>query len=436
VETELKLRRRSVGSVFTPARPISTGALFAGRFNQIITVQHGIIEEGRHVIIYGERGVGKTSLANMVELIAKIKQQGTPRSVVKITCSRYASFGSLWEAIFQKIPFTTQVATDAGFAPTATARTGTMRDLLPLTAEITPEVISYYLGIVSQHVGAEVVIIIDELDRLRNSETLVGIADVLKNLSDNYVPTTLVLVGIADSVDQLVAEHASLPRSLVQVRIPRMSPKELFEIMDKGFKELSMRIDAQAKRVIAALSQGLPHYVHLLAKHAAEAAISQDDDEVTSEHVASAVRTAIENAAESTRNAYYRATLSAQDNRFKEVLLACALAREDEMGFFSPSDVRTMMCEIAGDQYNSVSFARRLSEFCTDKRGAILQQTGRSRNFRYRFTDPLMEPFIVLKGLSERLIDEDTIARVTRMSSLPLDIIYDDGIESILVSPF
>jgi Cdc6-like AAA superfamily ATPase len=431
MEAELRIRRLSIGKVFTPAKPISTGTFFAGRFTQLVAVQNAITEDGRHVIIYGERGVGKTSIANMVELIAQIKD-GTPRHVVKVTCSRNATFARLWETIFRQIPYSSHVTEGAGFTPSPNVHIGTMYDLLPPPAEITPEIIAHYLGIVAEYLSADIVIVIDELDRLRSAETRVGIADVLKNLSDNGVPATIVLVGVGDSVDQLVEAHASLPRNLVQVRIHRMSPKELVEIMDKGFKELDMTIEPRAKRIIAALSQGLPHYVHLLAKYAAERAFNEGKDEVTSNHVAAAVREAIENVAESTRSAHYKATMSAQENLFQEILLACALANEDNMGFFTPSDVRAMMCEIAGDQYSSTSFTRRLSEFCTERRGQILQQTGRSRNYRYRFTDPLMEPFIVLKGLFDELIDEDTIARVTSLGDLPLDIIYDDRLASIL----
>jgi hypothetical protein len=39
---------------------------------------------------------------------------------------------------------------------------------------------------------------------------------LIKVLSDNSVPATLVLVGVADSVDALIVEHQSIERALVQ----------------------------------------------------------------------------------------------------------------------------------------------------------------------------------------------------------------------------
>lgn len=49
--------------LFSPAAPINAADLFAGRREEIKRFISAIDERGRHVILYGERGVGKTSLA-------------------------------------------------------------------------------------------------------------------------------------------------------------------------------------------------------------------------------------------------------------------------------------------------------------------------------------------------------------------------------------
>jgi hypothetical protein len=38
-------------------------------------------------------------------------------------------------------------------------------------------------------------------------------------------------------------------------------------------------------------------------------------------------------------------------------------------------------------------------------RGAVLKRSGVKRRFRYRFTDPLMQPFVIMKGLADGVID-------------------------------
>ena len=40
---------------------------------------------------------------------------------------------------------------------------------------------------------------------------------------DAKVPATVVLIGVADSVGELIREHGSVERALVQIQMPRMS---------------------------------------------------------------------------------------------------------------------------------------------------------------------------------------------------------------------
>lgn len=55
------------GDVYRPGTSIKALDVFAGRKPQIRQVMDTISQEGRSVLIYGERGVGKTSLANVIE---------------------------------------------------------------------------------------------------------------------------------------------------------------------------------------------------------------------------------------------------------------------------------------------------------------------------------------------------------------------------------
>src|SRR5580700_10179297 len=78
------------------------------------------------------------------------------------------------------------------------------------------------------------IIIIDEFDRIEDSDVRVKMADTIKTLSDNAIRTNLILVGVADSVDDLIGDHPSIERAIKQVPMPRMSKAELPEIVDNG----------------------------------------------------------------------------------------------------------------------------------------------------------------------------------------------------------
>ena len=59
-------RNSVVAEVFTPATPIDRVDLFAGRAIQRSQVIDAVFRPGTHAILYGERGVGKTSLASVL----------------------------------------------------------------------------------------------------------------------------------------------------------------------------------------------------------------------------------------------------------------------------------------------------------------------------------------------------------------------------------
>jgi Cdc6-like AAA superfamily ATPase len=65
-EPEYVRRMEALSSAFRPAAPIDRRALFAGRTTQIADVYAVVDQSGQHAVVYGERGVGKTSLVTVV----------------------------------------------------------------------------------------------------------------------------------------------------------------------------------------------------------------------------------------------------------------------------------------------------------------------------------------------------------------------------------
>jgi hypothetical protein len=64
---------------------------------------------------------------------------------------------------------------------------------------------------------------------------------------------------------------------------------------------------------------------------------------------------------------------------------------------------------ITGKPYEIPSFAQHLNEFSDPKRGNILKKIGASRRFRYRFSNPLMQPFVVMTGFADGKIPEGVL---------------------------
>lgn len=152
---------------------------------------------------------------------------------------------------------------------------------------------------------------------------------------------------------------------------------------------------------ITQLSQGLPGYVHLLGEWSTRSAIARRSQNITPQDLVKAVSQALEKTDESTRQDYYKTIQSTKpDNRYREVLLACALAKKNELGRFSASDVCEPYSRIRNRQMNVVDFDRHLNAFCGLGRGPALIKAGKQKGFMYRFANPLLEPLVIMIGLN------------------------------------
>lgn len=379
------------GRVFTPSSPVDEQSLFAGRKDQLRKVLDSINQKGQHCIIYGERGVGKTSMANVLASYL------TPAQFIlspRVNCDSTDTFESVFKKLFDEIRLI-QLVKVVGFNAQKS------EDAVPLSdfgSTASPDNIRRILSILPQK--SLTILILDEFDRL-NRDTKRAVADLIKTLSDHSANATIVLVGVADSVDQLIEEHQSIDRALVQVQMPRMSKEEIRQIIENGIARLKMTIDPSATERIMLLSQGLPHYAHLLCLYSCRGALDNQSLNVNIDVVNASINRAIEGANQTIQTAWHRATSSPRkDNLFSKVLEACAMAQTDELGYFAMQDVRAPLRNITGKEYDIPSFAQHLNEFCDPKRGSVLTRTGQKRRHRYRFANPLMQPFVIMHGFT------------------------------------
>ncbi len=388
------------GRIFTPNTPISVRDLFAGRHEKIRRIVDVVNQDGQHAIIFGERGVGKTSLANVISQFSPT-DESIPVLAPRINCDGGDTFDSVWRKVFEQIELN-RTDTTAGFSPATISNFYKSSELLPNPA--TPDNVRQILTLLSR--GATPILVIDEFDRL-SQEPRRAFADTIKNLADHAVPATVVLVGVASSVEDLIREHESVSRALVQIQMPRMTSNETSEIVVNGIATLGMTITPSARDRIIQMSQGLPHYTHLLSLHAVRAAVDQRENQVTSGSVHEAVKRATNDAQQSIRAAYHAAVRSAhKEALFADVLLACAMAETDELGFFAAQDVRAPIRNITNRDYDIPTFAQHLSDFSDAKRGHILTRAGEKRRYRYRFSDPLMQPFALMQGVVDGRMPE------------------------------
>lgn len=408
-----------VARVFTPNSPVSVLEIFAGRDNQVTRILDVIMQPGQHVVLFGERGVGKTSLANLLSewLVVRDPNEVRPIASPRINCTSQDTFDGVWLRVLDKIELTDTQRSALGFHGTDEDVSRTGEALLDVAYRsdnedrrpITPEVVRKFLERLAHYCIP--IIVIDEFDRLPDDPRRT-FADLVKMLSDFEVHATVVLVGVSETVDGLLRDHESVNRALVQVKMPRMDRQEIRDILLKGLGRLEMTMEEAGLRRIAAISQGLPYYAHLLGKHAVRAALKEKTKHVTLDHIRRAVQQATTDAQASIQKAYQDAIRSPQKaNLFAPVLLACAMADCDEMGYFKAADVREPLRQITGKDYDIPNFAQHLREFSSQVRGDILRVIGEKRRLSYHFRDPLMQPFIIMQGHLDGMLPDGFLDR-------------------------
>lgn len=369
--------------IFKPRAPIDDNALFAGRLKQVDALLGVIYETGAHAVMYGERGVGKTSLANIIKdhILGDLKFT----TVIKVSCAPGDTFANIWSNVFFDYQWDGKPVGDA--------------------IKQNPQPFTVHKVAASLGKGRFFLVVLDEFDRIRDEETKTLMADTIKYLSDSPVNFTVVVVGVGASIGELFGRHPSIQRCCVQILMPRMSATELSQIVNSRIPRLGMTVDPQVVLRMVQFSQGLPGYMHLLGQLSALAAIERDSMNVSASDLDRAVGKVLDVADETTRRDYYRAIRSTKpDNRYREVLLACAKAKKNELGEFSASDVAVPYSRIMARKMGIEHFARHLNAFCEADRGPALIKSGKRKGFLYRFANPLLEPLVIMIGAASASI--------------------------------
>jgi hypothetical protein len=385
---------RAILDAFTPHGPIRRPELFRGRRAFIREALDTVNTPGLHAVVYGERGVGKTSLANTLrELI------GDRASIAMVNCGRVDTFETVLNRLLGSIQLMLPRSA-VGFIPGDDPQLLRLRELVDGGDAATriPDAIAMQLA----QLRLDLVFIVDEFDQLA-PQAADHFADLIKSLSDRGAPVCLVLVGVAEDITALVRSHASVERNIRQILLPRMSDIELEEIIDNGLQLCGFSLqDAKPRKRVIQVSQGFAQYTHLLMQYGCRAALDAGRRVVTDADIIFGMVQAIERADQSHRELYYQATTgSHRDSAWPEVVAACALADVDERGYFAVHAVLDELVKMLGRPMTPQSINYHLGKLVSPDRGPLLQKLGPPRRTRYRFVNPLMRPYIIMRALSD-----------------------------------
>ena len=268
---------------FTPSQPVADRRMFAGRDDVLKTLIRSIEDQRLHVVLYGERGIGKTSLLHVLTQAATEARY----IVVYTSCGANSNFDDTFRAAAAEIP----LLFHSGFSPTTaeSEKGSTLADLLP-TEPLSPR---KFGDLCAKLTGTRVLIILDEFDRALAGSFRRDVAELIKNLSDRLGRVQLVLAGVAADLTELVEHIPSIRRNIFALRVPKMSETEILQIVANGERETDLSFDADASAFVVAVARGSPYIANLICHHAGHAALDQGRNMIAPADVASAVDRAI-----------------------------------------------------------------------------------------------------------------------------------------------
>ncbi len=373
---------------FTPTRPKHDAALFSGRFREMQRIIAAIEEERAHVVVYGERGSGKTSLCNI--LAGKATEAGY--SVQQFACSSGVGFEDICRHILRRIP-ASYLAEGLG----GRARVENFEQLLPERAIGVGDLVEIFARIHERHV----IVIIDEYDRVVSEEVKNKLAELIKIMSDLAVPVTLLLIGVADDVRDLFGKHPSLQRTLVTVPMPLMTRRDLGGLIAAAEARAELSFKPVVRDAIIEFAQGLPYHAQLLGLFAARGALRRHARVVEPEDFRYAVECATDEAESRIKEAYARAVGTPAEAAFEDVLYHAARARSDEFGAFTAADVAAA-APAAGSEPPLLAMQYPLQKLTEPERGAILRRIDGIGGVRYQFTSQMLRHYVLVRQALQR----------------------------------
>lgn len=283
-QARLDRTRAQVRDVFAPTQPVTDERVFAGRLPVLKHLIEVIEHRMSHVVMFGERGIGKTSLLHILSRLAAESDY----VVLRATCGGRTEFVSMFRAMLKQVP----LRYHSSISPTSErqeAGTG-LAGLLPEGEFDARELSEVLSGITS----TRILILLDEYDRIESEAFRQSIAELIKNLSDAAARVQLVIAGVSSNLDELIGYVPSIRRNIIGVPVQRLSDDEVGEIIRIGEEASGLQFDEATTRRIGLLANGSPYLVRLIAYHSSMIAVDAGRFDVRESDVIAAIDRIVE----------------------------------------------------------------------------------------------------------------------------------------------
>ena len=374
-------RQYALREVFTPTRPQRTARRLAGRQTELLRIFRAIALDRAHVVLYGERGRGKTSLVNLVASAAR----KSGYVVGRYTCSSDSKFDDIIRGLVRDLPrsmLASAVNDDdelegcEGALPKGRLQP---RDIVSLPGRL---------------VGRHVVLIADEFDRVDDGVTRTMFADTIKQASDRGAALSFVIVGVSDSLEELLGRHPSIQRNIAGVPLPVLRNEDIDEILVHGGRDAGIEYAQPVRDAIGLVASGVPYIAQLLGLHSGTEALLRNSPKVEIRDLNAAFSRALEEVDPRVAAMYLSITDGERDRMMVAALRVLAGGEQDRFARFVMSD-RARDRQPPERRIDAKTWSRLMDAGLIRACPSVGPDT-------YAFAEPMLQHYILMRGALER----------------------------------
>lgn len=408
--------------VFTPGQlPIRPGNVYAPRGTAEGDFRKAL-RRGMLPLVFGEYGVGKTSMArfsfldeeklgrlvNIESVADKTLDEVLSRCLEKIGY-RIERKRATQRGRSETMERGAEAGVEAGGFKAVVASKRVSGTSAEETVEeelvVTSPTDSRIIELCEEH---RIVLLLDEVHRASP-----GFADDLTKFLKAYANANcqhfrIALLGTSSDASRLVRRDPGIDRLIQEIRLRAMSEEESRYVVDKGMHDLNIVITPEVADQLVRISVGSPSILQYLCLEVAEAAFERVGRVATSEDVGVALKEFVDKRAARLYAAYMTGIETVGGLRYRKQVLRAMSEADDE--FVTMEEIRTRVSGYLERDVPSTALSGPLRELKEAKYGRLLSDVerpgGDGRVLNYTtFSDPSMKSFIRMQVLREQELD-------------------------------
>jgi hypothetical protein len=391
-----------------PSEEISNPLQLIGRRAELNKLRDTFETNGAHAFVWGLRGVGKTSLVHTAcEEFSEMVRLGAA-----IGCERHSTKSDLMTDLYRRIVkegkvdlSSRQTKAKLDLFGIATLERGNSTGLAKVELETINQASDFLATILEadHENGRDWVIIVDEFDQLKNTDTINFFTALSKQLSVDKVPVKFVFCGVASNLNDLIGSHESVDRYIKAVQLEPLLSGSILEIAKNIAVEFGIELSRGQEIRIAQIACGYPHFAHVIMHEILKECFDREyiGQEIDPDIYKFGVQRAAKAAAARLQRSYEIATRKGTD-RYIEVLWALADGQLLVKQFKSIRDDYAKIMEGRNGREafeNEKLLRNHLNELCNGEQPVV----HRGKVGWYNFVDPMFRSYVRLKAFENEV---------------------------------